>query len=282
MAPKPQGYCRFCGNSGLTHEHIWNQWLDDLLPTTAGRVESWFIGPPDEFDRAESYSAVKKQGGVHTKSARKYCADCNNGWMALIGEAAKPIATRLIKGDPTLLTLAHQTKLATWLSLTAMVADLQTRMNTRFPDSDRQYMFDHRATPLHWYVLLGYYGGSAISPIAFDYSVSTFRQDDATSALIVAAHSVAVTMGHMFSLVIVHAPPLPLTERLPIALHQEYLSPIHPELAPLVGIGPAPPRQINGELRVDGGLARDLSTRYVKHFSATGREYIKRRTPPIQ
>lgn len=165
----------FCGNAGMTHEHIWNQWLHDLLPMGGSRVESWFVGSTDEFERPESYREVTKQGGVHTKSSRKFCGDCNNGWMGSIGEAAKPIATRLIRGEATLLNREHQAKLATWLCLMAMVADLQTRMNTRFPDSDREYMYRHRAPPPHWYVLLGYYVGSAMLPIAFDYSYAAAK-----------------------------------------------------------------------------------------------------------
>lgn len=91
----------------------------------------------------------------------------------------------------------------------------------------------------------------------------------------VVAHGVANIVGHIFSLVIVHAPPLPLTERMPIEFHQDYLAPVHPSLAPFVGIAPEPARFITGALRVNGGVARDLSIRYTREFSAKLKEFTK-------
>jgi hypothetical protein len=267
MTARPQGHCRFCGKLEVSKEHIWNEWLQDLLPAAGDRVESWWVGNFEDFQTERAvYEEKSKHGAVHTKVARKYCKDCNGGWMRKIGEAAKPIVERLVTGKAIDLTASDQRVLASWIALSAMVADGQTRMPARFPDSDREYMFSHHAPPPHWYVLIGYYNGSAFGPVDFCYTFSGI--DEPELNLLIVAHSLAATLGHLYGIVIVHSGVPASADRIPIVMHRPHLAPIWPTLAPLVRFSPNIPFRISGELRRDGGLARDLATRYAVHFAA--------------
>jgi hypothetical protein len=277
MGARSHGHCRFCDKLQVSKEHIWNEWLQKLLPASGSRIESWWIGGKLEDFRTPraAYNQVQKQGAVHTKVARKYCTGCNGGWMREIGEAAKPIATQLITAAPLDLGMADQRALATWIALAAMVADGQSRTPARFPDSDLEYMFRNRQPPPHWYVLVGQYKGAMHNLVEFEYAVANIR---AAERSICAVQAISAILGNLFSLVLVHSGIQVAMDQTPIAIHYPHLAPILPSVIPVLRFPPPAQAIITGRLsNHEGGLARDLATRYVAEFSARLEPLLKQR-----
>ncbi len=208
-----------------------------------------------------------KQGAVHTKKARKVCKVCNSGWMSRIVLAAKPHATKLIKGEEITLGEDEQLQVASWLALSALMADQLARSRHKFPNLDRAHMFNHHTPPPHWYIAVGLYcgpEGSACDQGPLPIFLEDTRTGDRSLQFMV--HSVATIIGQLYS--IVHAV-TPRDHRLAGAsvwqLHYPHLRPIWPRISPL----PFPPPAefaITGSFNPDGGLARDLSTR-VRDFT---------------
>src|ERR1035437_6614904 len=91
---KPPGKCIFCGRRNLSKEHFWPEWASALLPRYPDNrhVEHLFtvtektklVRPPEVRSR---------QGHSWTKRLRAVCSECNNGWMSVLENVAKPILT---------------------------------------------------------------------------------------------------------------------------------------------------------------------------------------------
>lgn len=122
--------CVFCGGTPLTKEHIWSDWLDSILPradssrSEARRTtmaEKVVGGRPTYLPTSNSNRV--RQGAVHSTTSRTVCKRCNNGWMKEIVDRAKPVATEVIQLRQTALLPEAQTRLATWLVLSAVMRD---------------------------------------------------------------------------------------------------------------------------------------------------------------
>jgi hypothetical protein len=271
MPARPQGFCRFCGGSGLTDAHIWDEWLQDLIPAGWDRWESWVSGPSGtNIDDPSIYERKPKQGAVHTKVSRKICGRCNNEWMNQIGLAAKDAVTQLVQGMSIELLTDQQRAVATWFALAAMLADLQTRSETKFPESDRQYMFLNKKPPPHWFIFIGQYGGSSVFPFAADNASLNLRLGSETAPVAVALQVKTMAMGRLYGAVLVHSPPhAPNMTAGILTIHQPWLISIQPQIAPAITFPRPANVSITGELAVGAGsLARDLATRYVKRYEA--------------
>lgn len=86
------------------------------------------------------------------------CGPCNNGWMRQqVDEAAKPILTKLIKGERTLITPDEQKKIAAWAVLKLMVSEYENGDIT-FHHAQRKRMMRKRLPPEHGcMVWIGHY-----------------------------------------------------------------------------------------------------------------------------
>jgi hypothetical protein len=109
MTARPQGRCLFCGEREVTREHIWNEWLQKLLPAAGDRIESWFSCAESEFiPEPDCYEVITRPGAVHTKVSRKYWSNCNGGWMREMGEVAQPLVERAVSmGHLFTLVIVH-------------------------------------------------------------------------------------------------------------------------------------------------------------------------------
>jgi hypothetical protein len=112
---KTERMCAFCGSGqNLTREHVWPRWVQDLVgPEPAPNVAA----REDEITRVWTASPA-------TLTVRLVCRACNNGWMARLEHAAKPILTPLISGERAVLSVEDQRLLAYWAAKTVAVGDL--------------------------------------------------------------------------------------------------------------------------------------------------------------
>src|SRR5437016_6546602 len=99
---KVPGRCVFCDGTGLTKEHIWSDWLKDVIPPTEDHVNTDIVIHPDHNARVAlvTPSQRKRQGGLNTRKMRNVCGGCNGGWMKTIVDRAKPFAEWMIQNLP--------------------------------------------------------------------------------------------------------------------------------------------------------------------------------------
>jgi hypothetical protein len=261
------GRCRFCNEPGVTKEHIWNRWVQKLIPVGGSRTESVITNSsPGSGANASKFSYKKRQGSVHTKQSRKFCSTCNSGWMGLIGEAAKPIAAKLIKGEQIVLRHSEHRALAAWLGLSAIVADLQTQYPYKIPDSDLSYMFSNKSPPLHWYIGIGYYA-TENPQVVCNHAYDKISQSDSAEPIQV-IRAITTILGHLYSCTVIHSPPAEMGVVVDVAnLHAPHLTPVWPYAPPATSYPPSPALVITGELAVGGGPAWDLSQRCVQEVA---------------
>lgn len=134
--------CIFCGGTPLTREHFWPNWLRrelDISQAIPFRIEQEYLGVETRD--------VRFQAPPFDQQVRAVCAVCNNGWMAAIEEAAKPILLPLVQAEGRRLHRAQQRALATWVVLKACVFDEVHPLERAVPTAHRQYLFAHRVPP---------------------------------------------------------------------------------------------------------------------------------------
>lgn len=134
--------CIFCGGSKLTKEHVWPQWLIELLPAKTIR-QTRLGGAPSEFS-----------GDVTVKSV---CADCNNCWMSSLEDAIRALLGGMVLDIAVSLDSSQQLLLGTWAVKTAfMVESMRGGSHPRFyTEDDRQAFRLNKTIPNGTYVYLG-------------------------------------------------------------------------------------------------------------------------------
>ena len=140
--PKPPGTCIFCGRTGLSKEHIWSDWLKELIPrnTTHGEWSEGFEYDFEEkkFTGMRPLMEMTRQGCMTHCKIRNVCeAHCNNGWMGRAVEAAKPIASNLITGQMCKVDEGGVRSLATWLAITTVMQEFTVTRTVMIPPEDR-------------------------------------------------------------------------------------------------------------------------------------------------
>src|ERR1700694_3884671 len=86
----PSGVCAFCRGGPITIEHVFPQWLAELLPKNKPVVG--VLGDPME-NRIVRTSA----GVAYDAQAKAVCRRCNNGWMSDLETEAMPLIRPMLK-----------------------------------------------------------------------------------------------------------------------------------------------------------------------------------------
>lgn len=163
MQPKPKkprranlkgpGRCIFCGAFGLTHEHIWADWLKDYIP----RDQPYHISRKADVSpyETESVSLERKTGDFHSRRVYCVCKACNSGWMSQLQERVRPYLVPMLKGQKITLYKNGQTALCAWVSMMIAVAEYVNRDKVAIPQSDRTFLRERRKPPSHWHIWIG-------------------------------------------------------------------------------------------------------------------------------
>jgi hypothetical protein len=149
---KPPGRCIFCGAFGLSHEHMWADWLRAYIPRDA--VEHRTRSSRVHIDREEAQIS-RRAGDPHSRRIRCVCAPCNTGWMSQLQEETKPLLVPLLLGESTSLHRRAQTMLAAWVAMTIMVAEHVDQEQIAISDRERAWFREHRRAPPHWRIWIG-------------------------------------------------------------------------------------------------------------------------------
>ena len=144
---KPSKKCIFCGNGKLTREHIWPDWAAQELPDWPKAVQAKYV-VQGKYERQMGAPVLRKrQGGVKNIRIRVVCGPCNNGWMSRLEEGLKPLLLKLIRGEPTELSVEDLVDLTRWATLKAMVAEQDSHSEPVYQTQERLAFFEHRTVP---------------------------------------------------------------------------------------------------------------------------------------
>lgn len=161
--------CIFCGQSAGSAEHIFPDWLNDVF----AQIDWQPTGTPPQWGRGtqnlitdEHIENVWTANEICSLTVRKVCRECNNGWMATLEGAAKPLLTPMVLGRPTTLTVAEQVTIGTWATKTAMVCEASMSDDRNFSPEDRRIVMTEDRPPGHVRVMAAGLEG-LLSPARF-------------------------------------------------------------------------------------------------------------------
>jgi hypothetical protein len=211
----PQGRCIFCNGVGLSKEHIWSDWLKDIIPLNDEHGEYWAALHRDressEIEWTVPPASRARQGCVLRRKVRIVCErNCNNGWMSRVVERAKPHAEQMIRGQSCQLDRQEQIDLAAWIGITTVVQEFANRRGARrIPPEDRHELMTSEAPPLSWSIWLAQYDGDAWAPmhhyhIPIAYSMGSLRgeqkpEDPPRHGLQLTTFTLSALLVHVFT-----------------------------------------------------------------------------------
>ena len=147
--------CGFCGSSGVNREHLWPEWLADVIVTSRG---------PRAFD-----AEIERGGETHRFrnpaleiKVRMPCKACNEGWMSRLENDVKPFMTGMVdEGETTILNEVRQRSLVRWIVKTAMVYEFAALPTVAkcFTADERRAFKDECALPSNLWIWLARYDG---------------------------------------------------------------------------------------------------------------------------
>jgi hypothetical protein len=110
--------CIFCTRNASSKEHIWSEWMHDLLPLQSAFTKHnrhLYTYHPTTGHKLTGPS--ERQGDLRTVRIRAVCRECNFGWMNDIEQIARPALTLLIGGAPATLNEDQIAAVALWVTL---------------------------------------------------------------------------------------------------------------------------------------------------------------------
>lgn len=160
MATNPK-ICIFGSSHGkVTREHVFANWLKAHIPpihvrhqpieyTERKKGELWF---------PQLTRGVHRTGNPYNWTVSCVCKKCNNEWMSVLQERAKPVIVPLLLGKPTSLDIASQITLSAWVAMATIVAEFDPRNSTiAIHERDRDWLYKHHTAPSSFRIWIGQY-----------------------------------------------------------------------------------------------------------------------------
>lgn len=149
---KPPGKCIFCGAGGLTKEHMYANWLRNFIPREM--IEHRTFTSSESLTQ-RTISIERRTGDPHSRRIRCVCRTCNNGWMGQLQEDTKPFLAPMLCGESTSLHRRAQKLIATWVTMTVMVAEFTNRDQIAISNEERLRFFNTVQPLPHWRIWIG-------------------------------------------------------------------------------------------------------------------------------
>lgn len=153
MAKEPKK-CIFCQRYGMSKEHFWPSWMGKLVSEGADKSHSHEVHDGKAKTELDLKKQAIRQGDVSTKKIRVVCEKCNNGWMSVLEEKAKPLLVRLMNNEKTLLSDNDQELLAQWIVMKSIVAEHSERKINVTPESDRREFYRNLLIPEYFQIFI--------------------------------------------------------------------------------------------------------------------------------
>jgi hypothetical protein len=155
---KPQQTCIFCGNTGMSKEHIWGKWLKDYVRQDLLK-HGMFTQVVNRPGTPNTEHLHIKSGDPLQSKVRVVCTKCNNECLSAIQDRAKPHLIPLFTGTTRVLGVEAQEILATWITMATMTAEhlISDPRQRAISQTDREYLWRNSKPPTEWRILIGRY-----------------------------------------------------------------------------------------------------------------------------
>jgi hypothetical protein len=104
-----------------------------------------------------------------TTKYRKVCGECNNGWISVIEERAKPTAEKLILGKETEIEPDELLNFSVWMSIVTVMAEFSHPPTMGISADDVHYIYLHRRPLPFCRIYIGQYFGSEYAPYGYNH-----------------------------------------------------------------------------------------------------------------
>lgn len=156
-----QGFCIFCGKTGLTKEHLISQWIGKIIPE---RIERFANNQSRTFFRDGKLHLVppvpvrKFNHDISALKHRVVCVKCNGGWMSQLESTVQPYLSELITGKNITLSEIDVFNLCRWVILKCIIGEHIDPNNIAIHHEQRKQIMNG-VIPNNWNIWLGKYGG---------------------------------------------------------------------------------------------------------------------------
>ena len=153
---QPQQLCVYCGNPGVTKEHIWGKWSRKLAPNAPANNEHVIVRPRlGDKNATMTKGAMNRPGNPRSQTLKIACRWCNGGWMKKIVDDAIPILTELSQDIWLELSDDSRRRLAAWIVLFTMSHEYADRETVCVSASDRDNFRKSGVPSSHWRIAIG-------------------------------------------------------------------------------------------------------------------------------
>lgn len=156
-----QGKCIFCGGFGLTKQHVWPEWIQNVLPRDVKKhtqlIMRHSIIQKDNMIIQPEF--VFKQGHPGSRKIRNVCCSCNTGWMSRLEEKAKPYLAALMKNEEIILDTDIQRIISSWIVMTSIMGEFTDIKTVSIPTLHRSMLMETEYPPEGWKIWIGWYRG---------------------------------------------------------------------------------------------------------------------------
>jgi hypothetical protein len=141
--------CLFCGNTDLSKEHVFAQWLLEELDLRKKKMRM-------QHSTILGLQISERPLTLSTLINGLVCKRCNNGWLSQIEGRVKPHLLNLLKGSLTLALQEQHQLLSLWIYKTAIVLNYASNYRKIVPKRHFKYLNVHRRIPENVCVLFGF------------------------------------------------------------------------------------------------------------------------------
>lgn len=171
---KKQNYCVFCDGPGLSKEHIWSDWITQILPEQTDLSTQTIIGERLDTRAKTSIIEIRKlhqnKTKISQKVVRKVCTKCNNGWMGSVVNEAKNPALKMIEGEWNAITPDMQVAIGKWIQLACMMAEFTDPDNAAIPPASYKEFYREKNLLKDWVIGISRYKGTEWFPIRYHHT----------------------------------------------------------------------------------------------------------------
>lgn len=157
-------YCVFCGNRGVTKEHIWANWLKAYIPRNfrdSQHTNSLSFGYPDHSSiiADKTRGRLNGPGDPHSEKLKVLCGSCNNGWGSLLQRRTQPFLIPLISGDLSELSVLATQTLSAWIAMFVSVVEFSHPSTVAVTASERSHLMKTGSAPKTFHIWIGLHDG---------------------------------------------------------------------------------------------------------------------------
>ncbi|WP_444926119.1 hypothetical protein ACJJI4_18780 [Microbulbifer sp. TRSA002] len=170
-------FCIFCGESGLSKEHFWPNWMRGNVNLSISDKHANEVYSGEAKSEAALEKRTERSGNLITLKFRVVCKACNNGWMSQLDNTVKPILKAGLEKTDYTLQENDIEALSKWAVMKVIVAENNHDGTQVTPSCDRKQFFKSLTIPGYYRVFLGRHSTDSVAAYHRHTSTIAFSKD---------------------------------------------------------------------------------------------------------